>query len=408
MRLFFRYTSLQVKKMFRSFPAVFFMTLFLAGGIVLLAWLQLQMGGNTGDDRKIRLGIVGDMNDSYLGFGITALENMDSSRFELELVACSEEEAREALEDGDLSGYLRIPEGFVSSIVHGENKKVTYVMKGGQAGIGAALVQELSETISTLVTESQSGIYSLRDFYERQGESGSVSEDMDKLTLEYFSRILGRTNLFTMKILGDDQELSLIGYYGCSLLLCFLLLFGMNCGNLLIIEDHALGKMLRGAGVGAFPQVIGEFLAYFAMFAANLTGIGVAAAALMSATGVQIPELANGEELPGMLIRILPMIILIAALQFFLYSLADSLSGGLLLQFLTMLVLSYLSGCFYPVSYFPKGLRRTAEILPTGQALEDLLSLLEKGSTSHTGNLLIAAALFLLGAVLVRIRRWRA
>jgi hypothetical protein len=333
---------------------------------------------------------------------------MDSSRFELELVSCSEDEAHEALEDGEISGYLRIPEGFVDSVVHGENKKVTYVLKGGQAGIGTALVQELSETISTLVTESQSGIYSLRDFYERQGESESESEDMDKLNLEYFSRILGRSSLFDIKILGDHQELSLAGYYGCSMLLCFLLLFGMNCGNLLIIEDLALGKLLRSAGVGAVAQVIGEFLSYAAMFAANLAGLGAAGVVLMSASGVQIPELAMGEELPGMLIRLLPTLLMIAALQFFLYSLADSLSGGLLLQFLTMLALSYVSGCFYPVSYFPKALRRVSEILPTGQALEDMLSLLEKGSTSHTGSILAASVILLLGAVLVRMRRWRA
>jgi ABC-type multidrug transport system permease subunit len=408
MRLFFRYTFLQVKKMFRSFPAVFFMTVFLAGGIVLLAWMQLRMGGDTVDDQKIRLGVVGDMDDSYLGFGITALQAMDSSRFELELVSCSEEEARKALEAGEISGYLRIPEGFVSSIVHGENKKVTYVLKGGQAGIGAALVQELSEAISTLVTESQSGIYSLRDFYERQGESESVSEDMDKLNLEYFSRILGRSNLYDIKILGDHQELSLIGYYGCSMLLCFLLFFGMNCGNLLITEDLALGKMLRSAGVGAFSQVIGEFLSYFAMFAANLAGIGAVAFAIMSVTGVQSPELAVGGNGTDLLIRTIPTLLLTAALQFFLYSLADSLSGGLLMQFLTMLALSYLSGCFYPAAYFPKGLRRLAEILPTGQALNDLLSLLGQGSATHTGSLLAAAAVLLLGAVLVRMRRWRA
>lgn len=408
MRLFFRYTFLQVKKMFRSFPAVFFMTVFLAGGIVLLAWMQLRMGGDTVDDQKIRLGVVGDMDDSYLGFGITALEAMDFSRFELELVSCSEEEARKALEAGEISGYLRIPEGFVSSIVHGENKKVTYVLKGGQAGIGAALVQELSEAISTLVTESQSGIYSLRDFYEQQGESESVSEDMDKLNLEYFSRILGRSNLYDIKILGDHQELSLIGYYGCAMLLCFLLFFGMNCGNLLITEDLALGKMLRSAGVGAFSQVLGEFLAYFAMFAANLAGIGAVAFALMSATSVQIPELVVGGNGTDLLIRTIPTLLLTAALQFFLYSLADSLSGGLLMQFLAMLALSYLSGCFYPAAYFPKGLRRLAEILPTGQALNDLLSLLGQGSATHTGSLLAAAAVLLLGAVLVRMRRWRA
>ena len=42
------------------------------------------------------------------------------------------------------------------------------------------------------------------------------------------------------------------------------------------------------------------------------------------------------------------------------------------MQFLFAIVLGYLSGCFYPLSFFPKSVETIASILPTKVALDYL------------------------------------
>ena len=60
----------------------------------------------------------------------------------------TEEEAVIQLESGKISGYIRIPDGFLDSIVSGQNMPVTFVGGGAQRGIGTQLMMELSDTVS--------------------------------------------------------------------------------------------------------------------------------------------------------------------------------------------------------------------------------------------------------------------
>ena len=75
------YMRLQLKRMGKVFPAVFLVTVLLSVGICLLVWMQLSVDSQDEKRQKIVLGVVGDTRDSYLGFGIYALEHLDSSRF---------------------------------------------------------------------------------------------------------------------------------------------------------------------------------------------------------------------------------------------------------------------------------------------------------------------------------------
>ena len=136
MKKFGIYMRLQLKRMGKVFPAVFLVTVLLSVGIGLLVWMQLSAGRQDDNRQKIVLGIVGDTRDSYLGFGIYALEHLDSSRFTISFSELTEEEAAIQLESGKISGYIRIPDGFLDSIVSGRNMPVTFVRGGAQSGIG--------------------------------------------------------------------------------------------------------------------------------------------------------------------------------------------------------------------------------------------------------------------------------
>ena len=103
----------------------------------------------------------------------------------------------------------------------------------------------------------------------------------------------------------------------------------------------------------------------------------------------------------------LPVICLASAIDVLLYELSPNLITGVLMQFLTMIALSYASGVFYTVQTMPGILKRISSILPTGHALR-YLQLSARQLPASAGHLAwiaawTAALLFL--AVLLRLRK---
>lgn len=408
MERFWIFLELQIKRMFKAFPAVLLQTLFLSAGIVFLLYGLIQADAQDSDNQRIRLGIVGDTRDEYLGFGITALENLDSSRYTLELISFDkEEQAKEALGADQIRAYIVFPENFVDSIVRGENTPMTFCFKGGQVGIGAALVQELADSVSEVLVHSQAGIYTMQKFYISQNRPDSRSDEAE-LNIRYFDLILGRSRLFDLQLSGMGDGLSYEAYYICALLLFFLLVWGINGCHLLVHTELSVQRMLQGRGFGSGAQVLGEYLAWLLLFLVNYMLVGAGLTAILGYTKVSVEPFPTIGSMAIFLVRCLPVIICLSALQYFLYSLTESLTGGLLGQFLMAVGLGFLTGCFYPASFFPETLRRISGILPTGQCLSYMeLAIRQKGSAGKTAVLLVWAVFFMLLSLLSRQRKMK-
>lgn len=403
MKKFCIYLELQVKRMANSFPAIFLMTVLLAGGFGLLAWMQVKISQDEPGKQKMILGVVGDTEDTYLGFGIYALEHLDSSRFELSFAYLEEEDAKKELERGRISGFVKIPDGFVQSVVNGENLPVTFVGGGSQSSIGSELVRELSDTVSEMITETQTGIYSMQEFYLEQDELETIYEDADRLNLRYFDVVLSRENIYQIKNVAGGQELSTGSYYLCAVFLIFLLIWGMNAGSLLVKKDMALGKVLSAGGIGAGIQTGGEFLAFLLLMGANCLGITVILAVAAGKVRLSAEELENGGAVFSFILGCWPVFLCMASMLFFLYSLVEGLISGILLNFLGAVCLGYLSGCFYPLSYFPQTIQKIASYLPTGIGMKYMERyLLQRQYTGELWKLLAYTVLFFGTSVYIR------
>jgi len=100
----------------------------------------------------------------------------------------------------------------------------------------------------------------------------------------------------------------------------------------------------------------------------------------------------------------LPVIAVISAMQFLLYETATGAVNAILLQFFSAIGLGYVSGCLYPINFFPEKIRRLGAVLPTGTCrtyLEKSLISLDKGDELL---LLTAWGIFFLG-ISVAVRR---
>ncbi len=412
MENFGKYFRVQIKRAAKSLPAVLFPALLLMGIAVLLGRMIWSISEGSADKQKVQIALVGDLSDPYLKLGMYALENLDSIHFTVEFLPMAEEEAQRELDLGRITAYARIPEGLVESIMWGENKKVTYVTSGNSGEMVSVLIRELMETVSTLLVESQNSVYGIQRFLENHGLEDRMWEATEEINLRYFDLFLNRTELYKMEFTGISNELSLPGYYLCAMMVLFLMLWGIAACPLFVKGDLAFQKLLRARGQSLWAQVMGEYAACLFLMLASFLIIGGILLAGIRYLQVPIPEWegASQEEQLVFLLQAVPVAALMAAFQMLLFELVSGIVSGVLLQFISTVCLGYVSGCFYPVSFLPEGMRRASAFLPSGISIRylDGCMLGNGGSPGELLWIILSLLLFLGLTMLVRGRRLRA
>lgn len=405
MKKAFVYFGLQLKRAAKYFPFILALSLILCIclGAVLGAVVKLDSASE--DKQKVTLGIVGDTEGSYLGFGISALQTLDSSRFVVEMVEMTEDEAKKKLENGEISAYAVIPEDFVDSAVSGEIKKIRYVTTDSAIGVTTVFMDEMLDAISVMLVESQKGVYGLQSAMWDKGYS--AGNHMDKLASEYFSLILARAYISEQTELGISDELSFGGYMFCGILVFFVLLCGIPFCPVYIKKDVSLSRLMRASGRSVFSQVLGEYFSFFFFMFANLYII-VCALPLFAGDALSfIPELSGVDLVwaQKFAFSLIPAVLLISALQFLVYEISSGLVGGVLAQFLGAIALAYVCGCLYPINFFPDAIKNVSAFLPVGAAREYICALIGDGAQALSFIKIFAMFALLLSLAMIKRRQ---
>ncbi len=391
----FTYLKLQGKRIFTILPAVLLVSVLLFASVLVVGHAFFVSDSENDSRRVVKIGIVGSYEDTFLELAVTALQNIDSSRFSMELVRTDEQDAIRRLRSGEMQAYVIIPDGFFEGVDSFRNDvPVTYVSTDGAVGIGTVMINELVETIDSLLLESENAIYGMQTFaQDHYGEklSGNDISDLGyAMTEKYGIAIFKRDALFEVHETGLADSLTFRGYYFAAVVLLFLLLCALPFATLFSGRDLSLMRLMKLRGVTYFQQVLAEYFAY-ALTAGALSLIFVPLSYLvLSGNGLKIPELAEGKGGAGFAAGVLCSVFLIAALQFFIYELFSGTVPGILMQVMTALAAAYISGCFYPISYFPEKMRAAANLLPAGTAR----LLLTNGLLGHFSAALALRALF--------------
>ena len=359
MRRLRSYLGLQLKRSAGLAPQMLAVTLLLAVLTAMAALVLAQMNSEDASKKLVRIAVAGDTEEEILSDAIGLLQSMDSSRFSISMERMEEDEAIRLLRRGKINGVIRIPEGFADALYHGETLPLTYVSNTGGADVSSQLVRELVVAISGLALETENAVYGAQDLVQDKLPGVNPYRAGDNLVYRYALAILDRERLYDMELLGAADSLSLAGYYLCGITLLFIMLWSISCSPLFSRRSRELGQILSAEGLGAPGQVFSEFVSYLLLLLFALLAAGLLAFLLLRRFGIGIPELQTEELSPLFLaLRLLPPALMLCALQFLLYELANSTVSGILLQFLNAAVQGYLAGCFYPSSFFPEGLRR--------------------------------------------------
>ena len=392
-----KYFQLRCKRLGRYLPGVLLAALVLMGSILLAFQLFLGQNANREENQKFTLAICGRTDDPFLQMGISAMSSFDSSRFAMEVAQMEEAEASKALRNGDIVAYAVIPEGFMEAAFIGEILPIRFCSTTGATGIASLVKEELSSVISDLLLNSQKGVYGMWDAMVDNGLQAQVGGQMDRLSLTYVDYILVRDRICAVEELGIADALGLEGYLLCGLGVLFLLLICLPFAPQMIPGDPALGRMLCSKGKSAWKQALCDFLAYAAALLCVLLILFAAAKLCLSET-VRV----------AMLWKILPVLLFAAAFSFMLYGVSRDIIGGIMLQFFVGVVLCFVSGCLYPVYFFPVKVQQLSQWLPMGIARTQLASCITGSKPAWTIPVLLSyCAAFIAIGVAARIQQIR-
>ena len=373
------YFGLQLKRAARLLPRMLAVTLLLAVLSAMSALILARLNEDDPSRERVRIGVAGDSGEEILSQALDLLQSVDSSRFSVGFVRMEEAEGRQLLEKGELSGLVLFPEGFAQALQYGEHRPVTYLTNTAGSDVGSLMTRELVASISSLILETENAVYGAQALVQEQLPDRDPYRAGDQLITRYASAILDRARLYALELPQAGDSLSLAASYLCGLSLVFVLLWSVSCSPFFSRRSRELGQVLSADGLGSYVR------------------------------DKVIPELQRtGGSALSLLPALLPPALMLGAFQFLLYELSGSAVSGILLQFLSAVLQGYLSGCFYPSSFFPEGLRRLGALLPAGVGMEYLRAAL-LALPENPARVLVWSyfLLFLLLSLLLRRRRNR-
>lgn len=401
-----KYFLLQLKRLLKLLPLVLCVTVVLFSCLMIVYNMFLQLDQEKESNSKIAVAVVGDTEDPFIQMGISALTNMDTSRFMLEIRAMDRESATKELERGKVSVVAVIPDGFFEEALMGKILPIEYISAHGAASFVSAFKDEITVVVTDILLAAQKGIYGTWDIMWDLGYRDTMQQAVDAISIQYAANVFSRANGYTVRELGISDGLDMQGYLLCGLCVLFLMLITLSFAPVLIKKDHSLHHALCAKNMGYHKQFFMEILAYLLALVILIACIFLG--------GLLAAELFNfhiGTFLPvgvGTLIgNVLLVVIMIGCFSFFIYELCDQLISGILLAFFLTLGLCFAGGCLYPPYFFPESIQNIASVLPTGLARSLIASCLTGQSVSAWG-LLGYIVFFAVGAGCVSVLRGQA
>lgn len=388
-----RYFVIQLKRLLRILPPVLIVAAILFGCLGVVYDAIMSMDDDAGDQMKYQVGLVGTAGDTYLSMGLAAVESFDSTRYSVEFVEMEESEAEAAMRRGAIAAFIVIPDGFLDAAFYGDIMPLKFVCSSGSLGLEAMVKDELTQVIEIILIESQKGIYGAGNALEANGLSGS--KIVTEISLEYAEFIFARSKMYRVTEMEMFDGLGMAGYMLSGLCVVLFLLICLTFSPVMIRADQSLTRMLSAKRTPAIAQVLCDFVVYMVGL------LGIAAVILMIALFFGDAQISWKQPM-----QCLPALFSLGAMSFLMYEIASDLVSGVILQFFVTLALCFISGCLYPITFFPESVQKLAAILPTGLARMQLAECLSGQISKATSTVLVGFGVGFL-AVTVLIRRMK-
>ena len=265
------------------------------------------------------------------------------------ITAMDGEEALSALEAGEVTAVLVLPENFIQGVMWGENPDLKLIVAGDRP-LESLLLLWVGQSASDILSAFQSGVYAVLDLYDQSPPTG-LSRDrvVADINLRYIHLALNREGLFEIQEISATGTLPVFLHYA----LAMLAYFSLSAAPLFV------------------PVYSGSWLGFQRRLGCAGRGIGAGyCSGLAAGTVILFVPLAFGLLLAG---EGNPLALLGAALGMALFSsvfcglcclASGSAAGCGMVSFGASLVCLALAGGIVPPVFLPGGVRQLAGLSP--------------------------------------------
>ncbi len=336
--------------------------------IGICAIFALRVGMQEQDERKIGVGIVGNIDNKYMKLGVEMLNNMDSSRVSIKFESMDDSEAKKALREGQIIGYFKIDRDFIDGLENGENRPIVYVSSNG--GLMSELSKELASIFSVLIIDSERVIYAADEYLVDHPVYDRVSANTE-LNMWLIKNVLARGKIYDVENISVMGNISAIDGYVCGIITLFIMLSGVGLSGLLSGDKVSMLRVLKSKGLSYMSSIICELIisTIYVMISMLILigGFIIVKSFLLEKSLLSIDSF---EFVSGILI----VSIMFASMHIFIYELIDQRVVAVLIEILLGISLGYIGGCIYPLSVFPDLIQKVAIFLPSGAGMKLLIS----------------------------------
>jgi len=355
-----KYFVLQIKRVLRILPGAIAVVGILLASLVFAYYGISDLHSNSDKYTRFPIAIVGQTEDTYLELGLKAIETFDSSRYSVEILRMDEPSARKELEKGTISAYVVVPDGFMEAALRGEVLTLEYVSTAGAAGLTSIFKDEITRVIEDIVVACQKGMFGVSDVLSQNGQGSHTAQFVHDITLRYVELVLARSQVYQVQTLGIGDSLGLVEYLFSGLTVFLMLIIGVIFSGLYIKRDYSFERILMCKGMSIWVIVITELLAL---------SLGILVCQIIvSAAFKALPFAQSLYDCTQMWWRMIPVGLFAGTFGYCVFTFATNLLDGVVLHFFGCLSLCFVSGCLYPVFFFPERLQVIASYLPAGLA----------------------------------------
>ncbi len=380
MKRFMQYIYLEWKRMLTSLPGICLASLcivFFVAGIFCIC----HLGNNQQEQQLVHIGVVADKDEPFLDWMISMLSKMEKTKDKLRFKKLEEAEADKQLSERKINVIILIPHHYIYSIIKGTNKHLTIRFAKGETSIISLLLSQLSETASSLILNSEAGIYALQEYYQKYGYTNMKKDEL-ALNLLYLQEAAKLDRGIKIEEIQTQASYPLISSYVVSAIILLLFLWGLTYSKMLTSQTRAFQNQLRLFGLGIEKQLLARGIAFYGINLINYAILVCLAGVAMIVSNIWLPDtlLKNPGGLLLFAIALLPALLLTTAFIQFVYEMTEDALGGILFLFFSVMIMGFFSGCFYPMDLLPKMVQNIGKLTPIYQLRQYGLSLLHHAS----------------------------
>lgn len=383
-----KYLTIQLKRIGRLLPALILVAALLLTGVygayqgLLHRWEQGEAF------QKVQIGVVGTDSSDLLQRAVDAVKSMDSSQFSLDFIQMSEQQAKSGLEKGELSAYVVIPDDFLDEALSGNITPLRFVSVPGSENIFSIVKDELTGVVAQMLLMSEQGAFALELALSEHGHGDISVKEMNRLALEYAGNILRRDEVYRVEEIGVWQGIAFADNLLCGLYTLFAFLLTLPFATVFVRDHWDMEWVLKSKGIGVLKQMLCQLIPF-----------------VLALMVICLPVFWLLTGMKGW-VYLLPGILCIATFAYFVFSLTGELISAVMLQLTVSLGMCFVSGCMYPVHFFPATVQKLSAWLPAGLIRTSLTGAFSAGSAGNSGWMLLGiSALLLFLSWLVRSLR---